>query len=106
MSNLASLAPVTPLRGRMIENMKLAGLSRKTQPCYVDAVKNLSQFFMLSPASLTQEDVRKFFVHLVKDKNAGESTLRINKCEIRFLFNTTLDKKFQLCGHLKSNRAK
>jgi len=40
-SNLASLAPVTPLRGRMIEDMKLAGLSEKTQACYVDAVKNL-----------------------------------------------------------------
>ena len=77
MSNFASLVPVTPLRGRMIDDMKLAGLSDKTQACYVDAVKNLSQYFMVSPSVLEQEKVREFFVYLVNKKKAGESTLRI-----------------------------
>ena len=105
MSNLASLAPVTPLRARMIEDMKLADLSPKTQACYVDAVKNLSGYFKASPSVLTQEQVRKFFVHLVEEKKAGESTLRIHRCGIRFLFNVTLRKNFELFGHLKSKRA-
>lgn len=106
MSNFASLVPVTPLRGRMIEDMKLAGLSDKTQACYVDAVKNLSQYFMVSPSVLEQEKVREFFVYLVNKKMAGESTLRIHKCGIKFLFNVTLKKNFELFGHLRSKRAK
>lgn len=106
MSSLPSLVPVTPLRARMIEDMKLADLSAKTQACYVDAVKNLSQFYKTSPSVLTQEQIRKFFVHLVEEKKAGESTLRIHKCGIRFLFNVTLSKNFELFGHLKSKRAK
>jgi len=106
MTSFASLVPVTPLRGRMIEDMKLAGLSIKTQACYVDAAKNLSLFFGASPSVLTQEQVRKFFVHLVEEKKAGESTLRIHKCGIRFLFEATLKKNFELFGHLKSKRAK
>lgn len=53
MTSFASLVPVTPLRGRMIEDMKLAGLSIKTQACYVDAAKNLSLFFGASPSVLT-----------------------------------------------------
>ncbi len=106
MSSLASLAPVTPLRARMIEDMKLADLSEKTQACYVDAVKNLAKYYQSSPSLLTQEQVRKFFVFLVNEKKAGESTLRIHKCGIRFLFNVTLKKNFELFGHLKSKRPK
>lgn len=106
MSIPASLVPVTPLRGRMIEDMKLAGLSPKTMACYVDAVKNLAQYFHRSPSSLTQEELRTFFVYLVEEKKYGEGTLRIHKCGIRFLFNVTLRKNFELFGHLKSKRAK
>lgn len=104
--SLSSLNRVTPLRARMIEDMKLADLSLNTQACYIDAVKNLARYYKTSPSTLTQEDVRKFFVYLVKEKNAGESTLRIHKCGIRFLFNVTLQKNFELFGHLKSKRSK
>ena len=77
MTSFASLVPVTPLRGRMIEDMKLAGLSIKTQACYVDAAKNLSLFFGASPSVLTQEQVRKFFVHCVFRRNPAIDSDRI-----------------------------
>lgn len=106
MRNLVSLVPVTPLRARMIEDMKLASLSERTQASYVDAVKNLAKHYGASPSVITQEEIRKFFVYLVDEKRAGESTLRIHKCGIRFMFNVTLKKNFELFGHLKSKRAK
>lgn len=34
---------MTPLRGRMIEDMKLAGLAATTQGVYLDAVRALSK---------------------------------------------------------------
>lgn len=101
-----TLKPVTPLRVRMIEDMRLAGLALNTQMCYVGAAKNISRYYMACPSLLTQEQVRSFFIHLVQEKNVAESTLRMHKCAAQFLFNVTLKKNFELFCHLKSKRSK
>ena len=56
---------MTPLRQRMIEDMKLRNMSAGTQSAYVRAVKNLSLFFRRSPDKLSFEDVRKYQLHLL-----------------------------------------
>ena len=46
---------MAPLRQRMLEDMQLRGLSARTQECYVAAVRQLAEYYHVSPASLTDE---------------------------------------------------
>ena len=46
---------MTPLRSRMIEDMKLAGLAAKTQEVYLQAVSALAKHYKKSPELLTEE---------------------------------------------------
>jgi len=57
--------PISPLRQRMTDDMKLRNMSPATQGAYVRAVKNLSAFLGRSPDQLTFEDVRAYQLHLV-----------------------------------------
>ena len=45
------ISTITPLRQRMIEDMKLRKLSSKTQASYLLAVKKLTRFLGHSPAT-------------------------------------------------------
>jgi hypothetical protein len=50
---------MTPLRTRMIEDMKLAGLAAKTQEVYLQAVSALAKHYKRSSELLTEEEVRR-----------------------------------------------
>jgi integrase/recombinase XerD len=49
---------MSPLRMRMIEDMKLAGLWPGTQATYIDAVRKLAVYYRRSPDQLSEEEVR------------------------------------------------
>jgi len=49
---------ISPLRQRMIDDMRLRKLSSKTQTAYIRAVKNLTRFLGRSPDTVTAEGLR------------------------------------------------
>ena len=55
--------PISPLRQRMIEDMKVRRLSPKTQIAYIRAVKRFSDHLGHSPHMATAEDLRLFQLH-------------------------------------------
>ena len=89
---------MTPLRQRMIEDMQLRGYSPKTQEAYLRAVRQLAKHFGKSPADLTEEDLRGYFLYLTpvssgglkNEKRASRSTCTQVLCGIKFLFEHTL----------------
>lgn len=85
---------MTELRKRMMEDLQLAGYSPKTQKSYVDAVRNLTKYYMLSPDLLGEEEVRQFFLHLITVRKAAKSTVTIHLCGIKFFFEKTLGRKW------------
>ena len=54
----------TPLRQRMIEDMRMRKLGQKTQDAYIRAVRKLTEFLKRSPDTATVEDLRNFQLHL------------------------------------------
>jgi hypothetical protein len=56
---------VSPLRQRMIDDMKIRNMSPNSQRAYIRAVKNFGKHFRKSPDKLTFEDVRTYQLHLV-----------------------------------------
>jgi Phage integrase, N-terminal SAM-like domain len=86
---------MTPLRTRMIEDMKLAGLAAKTQEVYLQAVTSLVKHYdKRSPELLTEEEVRRYLLD-VRERNARGS---FKTCHygIQFFYRNTLGKDWGL----------
>ena len=70
-----SIQAITPLRQRMIDDMRMRKLEHKTQEAYIRAVRNLAAFLGRSPDTATVEDLRRFQLHLV---DRGTSPITLN----------------------------
>jgi len=82
------------IRQRMIEDMQLHGYAAKTQEAYVGAVRGLAKYYRRSPEDITQEEVRAYFLWLVKERGVARSTLMIHLSGIKFLFEKTLKREW------------
>src|SRR6266550_3538928 len=51
---------MTPLRQRMIDDMRLAGFAERTRDVYIQAVRRLATHYMRSPDVLSEEEVRAY----------------------------------------------
>jgi hypothetical protein len=60
----SSSQAVSPLRQRMIEDMRLRKLAPKTQSAYVRAVRKFAGFIGRSPDTASAEDLRRFQLHM------------------------------------------
>ena len=85
---------MTPLRARMIEDMKLAGLAAKTQEVYLQAVRALAKHSMKSPDQLSEEEVRRYLLE-VREKNARGS-FKTCYYGIQFFYRNTLGNDWRL----------
>lgn len=83
------------LTERMGEDMRLRGFALKTQQSYRGAVVGLAKHFKRSPDSLetlTEAELRAFFLELVTTRQVSRSTLIIYRSGIRFLYEVTLQR--------------
>ncbi|WP_321812972.1 MULTISPECIES: site-specific integrase [unclassified Burkholderia] len=81
---------MTPLRRRMIEDMRVRNLAANTQRAYLQQVKAFAQHFGRSPEVLGPEEVRAWQVHLVEVQRRSRSTLVVATAALRFLYTVTL----------------
>ncbi|HJW46407.1 MAG TPA: tyrosine-type recombinase/integrase [Lysobacter sp.] len=88
----ASPRAITPLRQRMIDDMRMCKLSEKTQLQYIRAVRRLAGFLGRSPDTVTVEDLRRYQLHLV---DHGTSPVSINATitGLKFFLDVTLDRR-------------
>lgn len=82
---------VTPLRQRMLEDMRMRKLEPRTQEAYIRAVRKLAAWLHRSPDTATVEDLRNFQLHLV-DEGASPMTLNVTLTGLRFFFDVTLER--------------
>jgi site-specific recombinase XerD len=79
----------SPLRQRMIEDMRMRKLQAKTQASYVRAVRTLTAYLRRPPDTASVEDLRNFHLHLV-DAGTSPITLNATLTGLKFFFDTTL----------------
>jgi integrase/recombinase XerD len=87
----STTGPGTPLRQRMIEDMRMRRLEQRTQEAYIRAVRKLAAFLGRSPDTATTEDLRHFQLHLV-DTGTSPITLNATITGLKFFFDVTLDR--------------
>ncbi len=81
---------MTPLRQRMLEDMRIRNLAPNTQQTYVQQVSIFARYFGRSPDRLGPEEVRAYQVHLVEERKLAPASLSIVAAALRFLYKFTL----------------
>ena len=81
---------ISPLRQRMIDDMRMRKLSDKTQRHYIRAVRQFAGFLGRSPDTASVEDLRRYQLHLV-DQGISPISLNATITGLKFFFDVTLD---------------
>jgi integrase/recombinase XerD len=80
---------VSPLRQRMLDDMRMRKFTEHTQSDYIRAVRKLAAFLGRSPDTATDEELRRFQLHLV-DAGTGAVTINVTITALKFFFDVTL----------------
>lgn len=97
---------MTPLRKRMLEDLQLKGYSAATQQAYLNAVCKLARHYGKSPAEVSEEQLRAYFLHLAQTERCARGTLKIAIAGIRFFFAITLQKPWPVLGLVRAGKQK
>ncbi|TXH91091.1 site-specific integrase [Thauera aminoaromatica] len=87
----ASPHPISPLRQRMTDDMRMRKLSPKTQSGYIRAVRQFAAYLGRSPDTASTEDLRNYQLHLV-DQGISPVSLNAAISGLKFFFDITLDR--------------
>lgn len=87
----SSTKTISPLRQRMIEDMRMRKLSPKTQAAYIRAVRQFARYLRRPPDTATVEDLRNYQLHLV-DRGTSAISLNAAITGLKFFFGVTLDR--------------
>ena len=78
----------TPLRERMIEDMRIHGMGDKAQKAHIRAIKDFAGFLKRSPDMATPDDLRAYQLHMT-DTGVTPTTYNARIMALRFLFGKT-----------------
>jgi integrase/recombinase XerD len=93
-------------RTRMESDMRLGDLRPRTIEGYLLATRLFIERVDKEPEKLTEEDVRGYFLHLRDDKHQAPSSINIAICALRFFFNHTLERDFEVFNLLRVHRTR
>ena len=80
---------MTPLRQRLIDDLRLRNYSPRTVEAYVAGVARLAKHFQRSPDQLSIEQLREFQLHLLQ-QHVSWSQFNQIVAALRFFYGTTL----------------
>lgn len=82
---------MTPLRQRMLEDMRLRNLSAETQRSYIHYITGFANHFGLSPEKLGLDDIRSYQLFLVERRQLSPESVNCFLSAAQFLYTVTLD---------------
>lgn len=92
----------TPWYDKAVEALKLNGKSERTQEAYARHVRKLIEFHHKDPDQITEEELRKYFIHR-QDVNKWQSnTMRICYCAIKFFYLHVVERDWHIFKILKA----
>ncbi len=87
---------MTPLRQRMLEDLRLRNYSPRTQYQYIYYVAAFAKHFGKSPDLLGLEEIRAYQIYLVNKRRVSWSSLNICVAALRFLYQVTLRRDWDI----------
>lgn len=87
---------MTPLRQRMIDDMRIRNLSPHTERSYVEHVSRFARHFGKSPDQLGPDAIRAYQVFLTTERQLAPSSVIVTVAALRFLYTVTLQKDWRI----------
>jgi site-specific recombinase XerD len=78
---------MTSLRADFIGRLQLKGFTPRTIANYVAAVAALSIYYNRSPLTLSQADIRAFYLHEINDKKMVARTVNLHMAALKTFYN-------------------
>jgi integrase len=97
---------MTSLRQKMIEDMQLHGFAERTQKSYMQAVRQLAEYYGKSPDQISEEELRQYFLYLKNVKKVSRSTITLALCGIKFFYERTLQRQWATLALVRPQREK
>jgi integrase/recombinase XerD len=91
---------MTPLRQRMLDDMRIRNLAPLTQASYLGHVSLFARHFGRSPEVLGPKDIRGYQVCLTTERKLSTSSIGITVAALRFLYTVTLQKPWTIAAVL------
>lgn len=83
------LNPTCPVSARFLEDLKLSGKKHRTQQAYVRAIRKFAEFLGHSPDLATEDQLRKYLLHLADSKKWAASTINVAQQALKQFFRIT-----------------
>jgi len=97
---------MTALRQKMIEDMQLHGFAERTQKSYMQAVRQLAEYYHKPPDQIDEEELRQYFLYLKNVKQVSRSTITLALCGIKFFYERTLQRQWATLDLVRPQREK
>jgi site-specific recombinase XerD len=75
---------------RMDEDLRIRGYSANTRACYLRGVRTFVRHFMRPPDQLTPEHIRRYQLHLARDRHVSWTHFNQIVCALRFFYRQVL----------------
>ena len=82
---------MTPLRQKMIHQMRQRGFSERTHQSYLYAVTELAAYFKCPPDKLDANQIQQYFDYLVQERELAPASVRLYLNAVRFLYLNVLE---------------
>lgn len=83
---------MTPLRQRMLEDMRIRNLSTETQASYINHVARFARYCRQSPERVGAEEIRTYQLYLINERHLAPTSVAGAVAALRFLYRTTLQR--------------
>lgn len=87
---------MTPLRQRMLDDMRLRNFSPHTQDSYLLQISQFARYFAKSPTVLDPDEIRTYQLYLATEKKLAPSSIHITASALRFLYKVTLKRPWDV----------
>lgn len=91
-----STQTITPLRQRMIDDMRIHNLADNTQSAYLQQIIAYAKYFHQSPDKLGPEEIRTYQLYLTQIRKLSPSSISVACGALRFLYKVTLKRDWSI----------
>jgi integrase/recombinase XerD len=95
---------MTPLRQRMIEDMRLRNLTAQTQRSYLQYVSLFARHFRKSPDQLGPAEIRAYQLYLTEERQLAPRSIGVAVAALRFFYTVTLKRNWNISEVIPTNR--
>jgi len=85
----------------MSDDRHLAEMSKRTHDGYLRAVRQLADYTRRAPDQISEDQLRRFFLHLRNEKQFATGSLRVAFSGIKFFYTRTCRREWQTLAHMK-----